>query len=96
MEGNYLIVGKDNLRLKLRHNVHIVAFGKAVVGMVKAAEDILGEHVQSGIASIPVNYMNTFKPLNKPLVQAPTIKFYIYACLNICFISHVVVKFLLV
>lgn len=34
-------------------NVHVVAFGKAVMGMVKAVDDILGRNIVRGVASIP-------------------------------------------
>ena len=34
-------------------NVHVVAFGKAVLGMVKAVNDILGSHIVTGVASVP-------------------------------------------
>lgn len=37
----------------------MVAFGKAVLGMVKALEDILGEHIAGGVASIPVGAVET-------------------------------------
>ena len=49
----------------LRHNVHIVAFGKAVIGMVRAAEEVLGDHVVGGIASIPWGLQDTLKQLGK-------------------------------
>ena len=35
-------------------NVKVVAFGKAVLGMVAAVEGLLGEHVVEGVASVPV------------------------------------------
>ena len=35
-------------------NVKVVAFGKAVLGMVAAVEELLGEHVVEGVASVPV------------------------------------------
>ena len=37
----------------MNHNVYVVGFGKAVLGMARATEDILGEHVVNGILSIP-------------------------------------------
>ena len=51
LDGNNLIIA--DRRYSLNRNVHIVAFGKAVIGMVKTAEDILGEHVVGGVASVP-------------------------------------------
>ncbi|RUS80656.1 hypothetical protein EGW08_011606 [Elysia chlorotica] len=38
----------------LRHNVHVVGFGKAVLGMARALEDSIGDHVVDGVVSIPV------------------------------------------
>lgn len=55
----------DGTKYNLDQNVHIVAFGKAVAGMIRAAEDVLGGHVQGGIASIPMGTQETFKRLDK-------------------------------
>ena len=35
-------------------NVKVVGFGKAVLGMVEALEGLLGEHIATGVASVPV------------------------------------------
>lgn len=35
------------------HNVKVVAFGKAVLGMVGALERLLGDHIVEGVASVP-------------------------------------------
>ena len=35
-------------------NVKVVAFGKAVLGMVEAVETLLRDHIVSGVASVPV------------------------------------------
>ena len=40
-------------------NLKVVAFGKAVLGMVAALEGILGEHITGGVASIPVGAVET-------------------------------------
>jgi len=63
---------RDGDRLKvgdswhtLRHNVHVVAFGKAVIGMVRAAEEALGDHIVGGIASIPLGIQDSLKQLGK-------------------------------
>jgi glycerate 2-kinase len=44
----------------LNHNVKVVAFGKAVLGMVGALESILGGHIVSGVASVPVGSVRDF------------------------------------
>ena len=63
---------RDGDRLKvddcwhtLWHNVHIVAFGKAVIGMVRAAEEALGDHIVGGIASVPLGIQDSLKQLGK-------------------------------
>ncbi|CAB3990167.1 Hypothetical predicted protein, partial [Paramuricea clavata] len=55
---NALKVSRDKLLIQdieyhLNQNVHVVAFGKAVLGMVQAVEDILGSHIVQGVASVP-------------------------------------------
>ena len=42
-------------------NVSVVAFGKAVLGMAKAVEDILGHHIVRGVASIPHGLLDAIK-----------------------------------
>lgn len=51
-EGNELNV--CGLQLDLKQNVVVLAFGKAVLGMVEAVEDVLGDHIRAGIASVPL------------------------------------------
>lgn len=62
-DGDRLTIGDRHYML--RQNVHIVAFGKAVIGMVRAAEDMLGDHVVDGIASVPWSIQDTMKRLGK-------------------------------
>ena len=40
-------------------NVKVIAFGKAVLGMVACLESLLGEHIVEGVASVPVGSMET-------------------------------------
>ena len=49
----------------LNHNVHVIAFGKAVLGMCKAVQLLLGDHIVSGVASIPVGLEATLIDNNK-------------------------------
>ena len=64
---------------KLRHNVKLIAAGKAVGGMVRAVQDLIGDHILSGVVSLPIGYRNTFVgskdlyPLHSPLVGIDTI-----------------------
>ena len=60
-ENNLMIAGRF---YKVDRNVRIAAFGKAVSGMVRAAEDILGDHIVEGIAIVPVGTRQTFMSHN--------------------------------
>lgn len=42
-------------------NVSVVAFGKAVLGMAKAVDDILGDQIVRGVASVPVGLPDVLK-----------------------------------
>ncbi len=53
----------------LKYNVKVVAFGKAVLGMVNAIEDLLGDHIVAGIASVPVGYTATASSPAHPIVE---------------------------
>ena len=57
--GDNLLVNDTTYHLD--HNVHIVAFGKAVAGMVRVTEDVLGEHVVDGFASVPVGITRSLR-----------------------------------
>lgn len=37
----------------LNHNVHVAGFGKAVLGMASGVEELLGEHIVTGVISVP-------------------------------------------
>lgn len=50
--SNNKLVIRDK-EYSLHRNVHLVAFGKAVLGMVRAVEGILGSHIVQGVASVP-------------------------------------------
>nr|KAF6420376.1 glycerate kinase [Molossus molossus] len=38
---------------QLRQNLYLVGFGKAVLGMAAAAEELLGQHLVQGVISVP-------------------------------------------
>ena len=66
--------GRDNLMIdgrfyKLNNNVYVAAFGKAVAGMVRAAEDMLGDHIVEGYASIPVGLQDVMRKNSKLYVN---------------------------
>ncbi|XP_038627087.1 glycerate kinase [Tachyglossus aculeatus] len=53
-----LILEPDGLRVRdrsfqLHHNLYLVGFGKAVLGMAATVESLLGEHLVQGVISVP-------------------------------------------
>ena len=46
----------------------VVAFGKAVLGMVEALESLLGPHVTCGVASVPVGSATTHRDHSNNIV----------------------------
>ena len=52
------VMGKE---YQVANNVSVVAFGKAVLGMAKAVEDILGHNIIRGVASVPYGLRNSIK-----------------------------------
>jgi glycerate kinase len=55
-----LLVNKDTEYMVYK-NVYVVAFGKAVLGMTKAVEDILGQNIVRGVASVPCGLQDVIK-----------------------------------
>ena len=49
-------------------NLHVVALGKAVAGMVRVAEDIAGDQIKDGIASVPKGMKQSLLNKKRPLV----------------------------
>jgi len=80
-DGDRLTVG-DCWRT-LRHNVHVVAFGKAVIGMVRAAEEALGDHIVGGIASVPWGIQDCLKQLGKWYVVCPILTAFWFVVCNV-------------
>lgn len=50
--GSGLLKVRDR-SFQLRQNLHLVGFGKAVLGMAAAAEELLGQHLVQGVISVP-------------------------------------------
>lgn len=66
MVKNNLLFHQNILSIKEREyavdkNVSVVAFGKAVLGMAKAVDDILRDQIVRGVASIPVGLPDVIK-----------------------------------
>ncbi|CAG5980009.1 unnamed protein product [Menidia menidia] len=43
----------DGRKFTLKHNLHVVGFGKAVLGMAAEVERIMGDHLVRGVISVP-------------------------------------------
>ncbi|XP_032724124.1 glycerate kinase isoform X2 [Lontra canadensis] len=50
--GSGLLKVRDR-SFQLRQNLYLVGFGKAVLGMAAAAEELLGQHLVQGVISVP-------------------------------------------
>ncbi|XP_067683249.1 glycerate kinase-like isoform X1 [Haliotis asinina] len=62
-ETKTLCVGSKEYQLQ--QNVFVVGFGKAVSGMARVMEDMLGDHIVRGIISIPAGATEQLQKLNK-------------------------------
>ncbi|KAK7915908.1 hypothetical protein WMY93_011669 [Mugilogobius chulae] len=47
------VITIDGHKLRLKNNLHLVGFGKAVLGMAAEVERILSDHLVSGVISVP-------------------------------------------
>lgn len=55
----------DGHKFSLKHNVHLVGFGKAVLGMAAETERIVGDHLVKGIISVPHGIQQTLRQHGK-------------------------------
>ncbi|XP_041945166.1 glycerate kinase [Alosa sapidissima] len=67
--GEQLQVGGQSF--KLSHNIHLVGFGKAVLGMAAEAERIVGDHLVKGVISVPHGIQETLKQHGKEQMLLP-------------------------
>jgi len=51
----------DGHAFALRNNLHIVGFGKAVLGMAAETERIAGDHLVKGVISVPHGIQETLR-----------------------------------
>ncbi|KPP78042.1 glycerate kinase-like [Scleropages formosus] len=61
--GDQLLV--DGHCFPLQHNLHLVGFGKAVLGMAAEAERIVGDHLVQGVVSVPYGIQETLQKHGK-------------------------------
>lgn len=55
----------DGRTFALEHNLHLVGFGKAVLGMAAEAERIMGDHLVRGVISVPHGIQQTLQQHGK-------------------------------
>ncbi|XP_013861884.1 glycerate kinase [Austrofundulus limnaeus] len=55
----------DGHRFVLKHNLHVVGFGKAVLGMAAEVERIMGDHLVRGVISVPRGIQQTLQQHGK-------------------------------
>ncbi|XP_069001571.1 glycerate kinase [Embiotoca jacksoni] len=55
----------DGHKFTLKHNLHLVGFGKAVLGMAAEAEKIMGDHLVRGVISVPCGIQQTLQQHGK-------------------------------
>ncbi|XP_064115365.1 glycerate kinase-like [Macrobrachium nipponense] len=75
-ENGTLVV--NNKKHELDHNVYIVGFGKAVIGMVRPLEDLLKDsdsssHLKGGILSVPFGIQNAFSSRSHVLPRSDSV-----------------------
>ncbi|XP_064115359.1 glycerate kinase-like [Macrobrachium nipponense] len=75
-ENGTLVV--NNKKHELHHNVYIVGFGKAVIGMVRPLEDLLKDsdsssHLKGGILSVPFGIQDTFSGRSRLLPTSDSV-----------------------
>ncbi|XP_026852853.2 glycerate kinase [Electrophorus electricus] len=73
--GDELLVGDRSF--KLSNNLHLVGFGKAVLGMAAEAERLVGDHLVRGLISVPHGVQETLQhhgKLNMLLKSSSRIK----------------------
>ncbi|TSM36144.1 Glycerate kinase [Bagarius yarrelli] len=70
--GDELLVAEHSF--KLHHNLHLVGFGKAVLGMAAEAERIVGDHLVQGIISVPHGIQETLQHHKRNMLLDPSSK----------------------
>ncbi|XP_030275855.1 glycerate kinase isoform X1 [Sparus aurata] len=55
----------DGHKFTLKNNLHLVGFGKAVLGMAAEAERIVGDHLVKGVISVPHGIQQTLQQHGK-------------------------------
>ncbi|XP_078270324.1 glycerate kinase [Rhinoraja longicauda] len=63
MEGNRLLI--QNQSFPVHNNVYLAGFGKAVMGMAAAVEQILGDHLVQGVISVPLGIQKVLRLAGK-------------------------------
>eukprot|EP00040_Diaphanoeca_grandis_P018772 m.98793 g.98793 ORF g.98793 m.98793 type:complete len:461 (-) comp27097_c0_seq2:36-1418(-) len=73
-DGDMLLFRQSGMTVKLSHNVRVYGFGKAVIGMVAAVDELLGDHVADGLVSIPKGTITTMQANHPEFLPKQTSK----------------------
>eukprot|EP00035_Acanthoeca_spectabilis_P040033 m.66893 g.66893 ORF g.66893 m.66893 type:complete len:471 (-) comp9836_c0_seq1:243-1655(-) len=73
-DGDTLTLVHSGTTFDLATNVKVYGFGKAVSGMVAAADAMLHDHIVGGVASIPLGTVDTLRASHPHLLPQPTSK----------------------
>lgn len=65
VSNNGMCLEVDGRSYQLDNNVYVVGFGKAVSGMARAVDDILSQHIVTGIISIPYGCQQQLRETGK-------------------------------
>lgn len=71
---------------KLNSNVYVVGFGKAVSGMARAVEDLVGGHIVRGVISVPYGTRQLFSTIGKESVLKKNVEIIVKAEKKYCFL----------
>ncbi|KAH9518897.1 hypothetical protein Btru_008601 [Bulinus truncatus] len=69
----------DGTDYELNNNVYIVGFGKAVIGMARAIEDVIGHHMVKGVLSVPQGIVKSLHDAGRQdMLLLPSTKFKLF------------------
>ncbi|BFZ08130.1 hypothetical protein BsWGS_11169 [Bradybaena similaris] len=65
LSQNGTVLKVEDREYSLKQNIYVIGFGKAVIGMARAVDDCVGQHVVKGVISVPVGIQQMFNDEGK-------------------------------
>lgn len=65
LSQNGTVLKVDDREYSLKQNVYVIGFGKAVIGMARAVDDCVGQHIVKGVISVPDGIQQMFNDEGK-------------------------------